>query len=247
MDTPLSRVDHRSSTQFASQYNLECGLRYPANRGGARPAARLRGAEGRRGSVGGRCRLGRLGWWADGRRVGLVFGLFRGGLAPEDGDDVIDGDHEELIIGVEIDGDGIFGMEEDFVVLPQRDVLVVLDLMRNRDDTTRDRGDFGLIRQRDAPLGFPFRFVFAHDDAHSDRFDVFHSLVLGVPRIRHRFSTYRQWVPCSKNNTGQSGMRGGRGVSDPAEFTRLRKTTHSSGREQGQRGENLRGSHQFFG
>ena len=36
---------------------------------------------------------------------------------PEDGHDVLDGDDVEAVVRVELDGDGVFGIEEHAVVL----------------------------------------------------------------------------------------------------------------------------------
>ena len=94
-------------------------------------------------------------------------------LAAEDGDDVFDRHHEELVVGLEIDGDRVFRVEQDLVVLPQGKVFVVFDLGGDGDDPAGDRGNLGLVGQGDAPLGFPFGFVLADEDAGSNRFDVF--------------------------------------------------------------------------
>ncbi len=49
-------------------------------------------------------------------------------LPPKNGDDVFDGHDEELVVGLEIDRNRVFRMEEDFVVLPQGQIFVVFDL-----------------------------------------------------------------------------------------------------------------------
>src|SRR5690606_9404580 len=64
---------------------------------------------------------------------GILFGLFYR-FPPENRHHVIHRDHEQLVVGLEIDRNRIFGVEQDFVVLPEGKVLVVFDLGRDRDD-----------------------------------------------------------------------------------------------------------------
>src|SRR5262245_34947704 len=100
---------------------------------------------------------------------GLFAFVFR--FAAEDRDDVFDGDDKELIVGLEIDRNGVLGVEEDFVVLPERNVFVVFDLSRDGDDAASDRGYLGGVRQGDAALGLPLGLVLADQDASTDRLD----------------------------------------------------------------------------
>lgn len=104
-------------------------------------------------------------------------------LAAEDGYDVFDWDDEQLIVGLEIDGDRVLGMEQDLVVLAERHVFVVFDLGRDGDDAAGDRGDFGLVGQGNAPLGLPLGLVLADQDASADRFHVFQG---ALASFRHR-------------------------------------------------------------
>jgi len=70
-------------------------------------------------------------------------------------------------------------MEQNFVVLPQRHVLIVLDLRRDGHDPPGDRRNLRRIGQGDAPLRLPLRLVLADEHAGSNRFDVFQSARLG--------------------------------------------------------------------
>ena len=53
-------------------------------------------------------------------------GVFR--RRSKHGHDVVDGDHEQEIVGFEVDRDGILGMKQDFVVLADGKILVARDL-----------------------------------------------------------------------------------------------------------------------
>lgn len=99
--------------------------------------------------------------------VGRCFGA-------EDGDDVFDWDHEELVIWFEVDRDGIFGVEENLVVLPQWHIFVVSDLAADGYYATGDRGDFGGVWQSDSAFGLAFGFVFPHEHSSPNGLDVLH-------------------------------------------------------------------------
>lgn len=97
----------------------------------------------------------------DARRFGLLIPVIvNRWFSPENGDDVLGWDDKQLVVGFEIDRNGVFGMKQDFVVLPQRNVGVVVDGAGNRDDSPGNGGDLGRVRKRDTALGFPFRLVF---------------------------------------------------------------------------------------
>jgi hypothetical protein len=102
----------------------------------------------------------------------VPWAAFSGFLAKH-GDDIFDGDDIELVVGFEIDWDGVFWVEDDFVVLPQGHVFVMLDLATYGDDSTRNRWDFRRVGEGDSPFGFPLGFVFQDEDASADRFDRF--------------------------------------------------------------------------
>lgn len=93
-------------------------------------------------------------------------------LAAEHRDDVFYGDDVELVVDLEVDGDCVFGVEKDFVVLFEGYVLIVFDLLADRNDSTGNRWNFGRVREGDTAPGLPFRFVFSDENAVSDRFDV---------------------------------------------------------------------------
>jgi hypothetical protein len=82
----------------------------------------------------------------------------------KNGDDVLDLDDEQAIVALEIDGDRAFGIEQDFIVLPKRDVRRIFDLGGNRDNPPGDRGNFDIIGQLDAALGLLFVFILANQD-----------------------------------------------------------------------------------
>jgi len=77
----------------------------------------------------------------------------------EDRDDILNLHHEKAIVALEIDGDGPLGIEQNFVVLPQRYVRRVFDLGGNCDDSAGDCGNFDIVRQLDAALGLFLVFV----------------------------------------------------------------------------------------
>ncbi len=77
-----------------------------------------------------------------------------------------------MVIRLEIDGDCVFGVEQDFVVLAERNVFVVFDLTANRYDSSGNGWDFGGVWEGDSPFGFPFGFVFADEDPCPHGFNV---------------------------------------------------------------------------
>jgi hypothetical protein len=88
-------------------------------------------------------------------------------------DDIFDGNDVELVVWFEIDWDSAFRVEDNFVVLSKGHIIVVFDLATDRDDTAGDGRNFGRIREGDSTFGFPFGFVFEHQNASSDRLDSF--------------------------------------------------------------------------
>ena len=64
-------------------------------------------------------------------------------------------------------------MEENFVVLADREIFVTIDLHADLDDATGDRGDFRVIGQYDTAFGGLFRFVLPDQNAISQGFDKF--------------------------------------------------------------------------
>lgn len=88
-------------------------------------------------------------------------------------DDIFDGHDVELVVWFEIDWDSAFRVEDNFVVLSKGHIIVVFDLATDRDDTAGDGRNFGRIWEGDSTFGFPFGFVFEHQNASSDRLDSF--------------------------------------------------------------------------
>lgn len=88
-------------------------------------------------------------------------------------DDIFDGHDVELVVWFEIDWDSAFRVEDNFVVLSKRHIIVVFDLATDCDDTAGDGRNFGRIWEGDSTFGFPFGFVFEHQNASSDRLDSF--------------------------------------------------------------------------
>lgn len=94
-------------------------------------------------------------------------------------DDVFDGHDVELVIGLKIDRDSIFWVEDNLIVLAQGHIRIVLNLAADGDDSAGYGGDFGGIRQSDPPFGLPFGLVFKNQDSGSDGFDGLESVFLG--------------------------------------------------------------------
>ncbi len=95
------------------------------------------------------------------------------GFFAEDGDDIFDGDDEEAVVAFEIDGDGVFRVEEDLVVLTDGVVGVVFDECGDGDDAAGDCGDLDFVGEVDAGLGLLFVLVFADEDTVAEGFDGF--------------------------------------------------------------------------
>ncbi len=111
--------------------------------------------------------LGKRGWvWS--RENGRALGFFA-----EYSDDIFDGDDEESVVAFEIDGDCLFGVEEDAVVLSDGVVDVVFDLGGDGDDAACDGGDLDFVGEMNSRLGLFFVFVLADQYTGADGFDGF--------------------------------------------------------------------------
>ena len=77
-----------------------------------------------------------------------------------------------MVVGLEIYRNGILGVKEDLVVLTERDIFVVFDLGRDRNDAAGNRWNLRGVGQRDAALGLTFWLILADQDAGPDRLDV---------------------------------------------------------------------------
>src|SRR5215510_9726639 len=73
--------------------------------------------------------------------------------AAEDGEHALEGDDKELVVVLELDGDGFAGVEEDLVVLADGLVLIIFDGLGDGDDPARNDGDFVAVGQDDAGFG----------------------------------------------------------------------------------------------
>ena len=93
-------------------------------------------------------------------------------FATEDSHNVFHRNDIELIVRFKIDRDCIFGMEQDFVILPERNRFILFYLMTYRDNPTGDGWDFCRVWKRDPTFGFPFWFVFTNQNPGSDGLDV---------------------------------------------------------------------------
>lgn len=104
----------------------------------------------------------------------MIWRLFElgGRLAAEHRDHIFYGDHVELVVDFEVNGNCIFGVEKDFVVLFERYVLVVLDLRADRNDSSGDGWDFSSVWEGDTTAGLPLGFVFSDQNAVADWFDI---------------------------------------------------------------------------
>lgn len=103
-------------------------------------------------------------------------------FAANHGNNVLDGDDKELVVGFEIDRNGVFWMEDDFVILLQRQVIVVFDGRRNGHDPAGDGGDLGRIGQGNSAPGLPLRRIFPHQDAVADGLHEFENFGAGFSR-----------------------------------------------------------------
>jgi hypothetical protein len=99
----------------------------------------------------------------------FVDGIF---IAPEDSDNIFNGNDKKLVVVLEVDRDSVFGVEEDFVVLPQWHICIVFDGSADRNDSAGNRGDFGRIGERDASARLAFWLVFSDQHPGANWFDV---------------------------------------------------------------------------
>ena len=72
----------------------------------------------------------------------LVFVRF---VASKDGDDVLHRNDEQLVVVLEVNGNGVLRMKEDLVVLSKRQLFVVFHHRADRDDASRDRRPVGSV------------------------------------------------------------------------------------------------------
>ena len=95
---------------------------------------------------------------------------------PEHRNHILDGDHEQPVVALEIDGDAILGIEQYPVVLLDRIVIIVFDLGADGDDPPGESRDLDLVRQVNAALGLLLVLILADQDAAADRLDGFQRL-----------------------------------------------------------------------
>ena len=88
-----------------------------------------------------------------------------------------------MVVVFQVNGDRPFGVEEDFVVLPQRHVFVVRDRGADRHDAAGDRRDFRRVGQGDAAAGLALGFVFADQHPQADWLDVLEDFFLRLGEI----------------------------------------------------------------
>ena len=74
-------------------------------------------------------------------KAGNLFWLF----TTKDRDDVVNGNHIKLVVVFQIYWDCVLGMEENFVVLAQRQFFIVFDHRTDRDDSPCDGWDLGRV------------------------------------------------------------------------------------------------------
>ena len=98
----------------------------------------------------------------------------------KDSDYVFDLDHEQTIVPFEIDGNGVFGIEQHLVVLTQWYVRWVFDLGGNSYDSAGYRGNFYVVWQSDTAFGLFFVLVFANQDTFAYRLDYFKRLCFNL-------------------------------------------------------------------
>ena len=81
-----------------------------------------------------------------------------------------------LDVPLKVDRNCAFGMKENLVVLTKRNILVVLKLAANCNDTTCDSWDFGCIWQSYATFGFSLGLILQYEYSPADRLDVLQSV-----------------------------------------------------------------------
>lgn len=91
-------------------------------------------------------------------------------------DDVIDFDYEQTIIAFEIDGYGVFGIEQDLVVSTQWYIRCVFDFNGDCDDSPGYRWNFYIVRQLDTAFGLLLVLIFVNQDTFAYRLDRFERL-----------------------------------------------------------------------
>lgn len=94
-----------------------------------------------------------------------------GGRAAEDGDDVFDRDHEQYVVGFEVDRNGVLGMEQDLVVLADREIDVPFDLGADLHHAAGDGRNLRLVGKNNAAARLMTAFVFPNQNPLSERFD----------------------------------------------------------------------------
>src|SRR5262245_58282394 len=97
-------------------------------------------------------------------------------VPPENRHDVLDRYDKQAIVALEIDRDGVFGVEEHTVVLPDRVILVARNLGRNRNDPAGDGRNLDIARKLNTALGGLLVLVLAQQYALADRLDRFELL-----------------------------------------------------------------------
>lgn len=108
----------------------------------------------------------------DGLFLKVIIGcfLFRR-LFAEDRDDIFDRDDKKLIVGFEIDGNCVLGVEENLVVLAERNVFIVFDKSADGDNSSSNGWDFRSVGKRYPPFRFSFGLIFEDKNSRSDRLD----------------------------------------------------------------------------
>ena len=114
----------------------------------------------------------------------------------EDGHHVLDGDHEQSIVALEVDWNTLFGVKQDAVVLLDWVVLIVLHLGTDRNHSACEGGNFDFIGKVYPTLGLLAVFVFANQHPRTDWFHGFQLGCLrsfGHGRILGRIAWIRPW------------------------------------------------------
>jgi hypothetical protein len=104
------------------------------------------------------------------------------GLAADDGDDIFDGNDIQPVIGIQINRDGVLGVEEHAVVASDGIIDIAIDLSGDGDDASGDGGDFDFVGKVNAALGGLAVFIFADQDAFAHRLDDFEWGQIGTAR-----------------------------------------------------------------
>lgn len=98
--------------------------------------------------------------------------LLAGFFLAKNGNYIFDRNNKKLVVGLEVDRNGVLGMEEHLVILAKRDIFIMGDLATDGNDATCDGRYLSGVWQRNPTFGFAFGFILQYQDSRTDRFNV---------------------------------------------------------------------------